>query len=292
MRPGKTPKTEDFVNYFLTKQKKGLCAHYASASTLIYRSLGIPARYVEGYVFSYGDVQKGTLEKNENYDDWYDGYSLMGKTGVVTVEINDVHAHAWTEVFDSKLGWVPIDVTPSSIGAEVEDDKDFWEVFNKWMDNNTNADTEDEEQANDNGITTESLYGFAFTVIVVIAVLLILFSYKKIIEFYKLRRSFATNNKSQNILNRYKYVCNLIRKTHSYFDACESHIAQLEYMSDTFNSVTDEKESFADVLEKISYSKHCDIDEQMYEKLKKYLIETERKIRKVSIRKVSKNKTK
>jgi hypothetical protein len=254
--------------------------------------LGIPARYVEGYVFSYGDVQAGTLVRGEDYDDWYNGYSLMGKTGVVTVELNDVHAHAWTEVFDSKLGWVPIDVTPSSIGAEAEEDKDFWDVFNKWMDNNTNADTEEEEQTNDNGITTESLYGFAFTVTVVIVVVLLLFSYKRIIEFYKLRRSFATGDKSQNILNRYKYVCGLIRKHHSDFDACESHIAQLEYMADTFNSTTDEKEIFADILEKISYSKNCDIDEQMYEKLKKYLVETERKIRKVSTRKVIKNKKK
>ena len=45
LRPGATPRGEDFVNYFLTKGRKGYCSYFASAATLIFRYNGIPARY-------------------------------------------------------------------------------------------------------------------------------------------------------------------------------------------------------------------------------------------------------
>ena len=34
----------DVVVAFLTKYKEGICQHYASAATLLFRELGIPAR--------------------------------------------------------------------------------------------------------------------------------------------------------------------------------------------------------------------------------------------------------
>ena len=50
MSPGATPYNKDYVTYFLKEQKRGYCAHFATAATLLLRSYGIPARYVEGYV--------------------------------------------------------------------------------------------------------------------------------------------------------------------------------------------------------------------------------------------------
>lgn len=35
---------------FLDQYREGVCTHYASAATLLYRTLGIPARYVEGFM--------------------------------------------------------------------------------------------------------------------------------------------------------------------------------------------------------------------------------------------------
>lgn len=50
MEPGKLKNGEDFVNKFLNETKKGYCTHFASAAVLMFRYMGIPARYVEGYV--------------------------------------------------------------------------------------------------------------------------------------------------------------------------------------------------------------------------------------------------
>ena len=35
---------------FLESYREGICQHYATAATAMYRALGIPARYVVGYM--------------------------------------------------------------------------------------------------------------------------------------------------------------------------------------------------------------------------------------------------
>lgn len=89
------PQGEDEVVYFLTESKSGVCRHFASAATLMYRALGIPARYVVGYtVYAAGN-------------DWTD--------------VTGADAHAWVEVFIPGLGWVRIDPTPAA-NTEVTED--------------------------------------------------------------------------------------------------------------------------------------------------------------------------
>lgn len=87
LTPGYTPEGRDFVDYFLFDLKKGYCTYYASAMTIMVRALGIPARYVEGFV----------LPAQPNTE------------GVYKVT-NDL-SHAWVEVFFSGLGWVHFEPT-------------------------------------------------------------------------------------------------------------------------------------------------------------------------------------
>ena len=68
---------------------EGVCRHYAQAATLLYRSLGIPARYTVGY---YGNA------KAENQE----------------IVITNKQAHAWVEVYLDGLGWVYVEVTGST----------------------------------------------------------------------------------------------------------------------------------------------------------------------------------
>lgn len=97
MTAEKVPKGEDFVDYFFFQSKKGYCMHFAAAGTLMFRALGIPARYVEGYV-----VNSKIIRKNEkNYQ--------MGET--VELNIPDRNAHAWVEVYNG-ASWIPVEVTP------------------------------------------------------------------------------------------------------------------------------------------------------------------------------------
>ena len=81
------PAGEDEVIYFLTESQSGVCRHFASAATLLYRTLGIPARYVVGY----------------------STYAAGGEW----TDVKGADAHAWVEVFISGLGWVRMDPTPA-----------------------------------------------------------------------------------------------------------------------------------------------------------------------------------
>lgn len=83
----KVPYGKDFPVWFLSESSSGFCVHFATASVLMMRTLGVPARYVTGY---YADISKGTTT------------------------ITSDNAHAWVEYFDDDIGWVPLEATPYS----------------------------------------------------------------------------------------------------------------------------------------------------------------------------------
>ena len=145
-RPGRTPRKKDFVNYFLTENQKGYCAHYASAAVLIFRYLGIPARYIEGYAISYNQLADAELAEGFEYKDYYDGYSVLGETAVLQINVTDADAHAWVEVYSETSGWIVVDVTPY---GDEEEQEDFWSMFNNIMGNGDNDD--DDEVSDDAG---------------------------------------------------------------------------------------------------------------------------------------------
>lgn len=89
LAPGKLKDGEDFVNKFLNETNKGYCAHFASAATLMFRYIGIPARYVEGYVCDNLDISTDKVLKDDS-------------------------AHAWVEIFVKGMGWMVVDVTPAN----------------------------------------------------------------------------------------------------------------------------------------------------------------------------------
>lgn len=89
--PGEIPQGEDVVEYFLFKLKKGYCTHYASAAAILGRCVGIPTRFVQGYLL---DVER------------------MGQYGRYTV--NENQAHAWIECYLEGVGWLTFDPTPGS----------------------------------------------------------------------------------------------------------------------------------------------------------------------------------
>ena len=82
------PVGQDPVDWFLFGAKIGYCEQFASAETLMLRSLGIPARLATGY--STGD------------------YNPVLDQSVV----RERDAHAWVEVWFAGHGWVPVDPTP------------------------------------------------------------------------------------------------------------------------------------------------------------------------------------
>ncbi len=83
------PEDTDFVVWFITEADSGICVHYASASVILLRMLGIPARYVEGY-----------------------NNSQSTPNNVATIYSTD--AHSWFEFFDPQFGWIMGDSTPGN----------------------------------------------------------------------------------------------------------------------------------------------------------------------------------
>lgn len=75
---------------FLFNRKTGYCEHYATAMTIMLRTLGVPARLVTGFL---------ATEWNE-----------YGKYYVVRQQ----DAHAWVEVYLPYSGWITMDPTPLS----------------------------------------------------------------------------------------------------------------------------------------------------------------------------------
>lgn len=87
LTPGDVPANRDFVEYFL-ETKTGYCVYFASAMTIMARTLGVPARFVVGYGL---DSQEG--------DTW------------VALQKN---AHAWVECYFYGIGWLTFDPTAGS----------------------------------------------------------------------------------------------------------------------------------------------------------------------------------
>lgn len=127
MNPGATPPGQDFVTWFLDRQKKGFCTHFATAGTLLCRACGIPARYVEGYVIQTTDIAEAKLLEEENPKEWFTGTNELQKSGVVTVSVPDANAHAWTEIYLEGFGWIPVDFTPPS--GDVDEAEEYSSIL-------------------------------------------------------------------------------------------------------------------------------------------------------------------
>lgn len=83
------------LDAFLVETKEGYCVQFASAAALLLRELGIPARYVQGYIAA--DYEKSKDESGNSQ---------------FIFDVYDDNAHAWVEVYIEGLGWRTFETTP------------------------------------------------------------------------------------------------------------------------------------------------------------------------------------
>ncbi len=81
------PEGQDAVDHFLFDTDVGFCEQFASATTVMLRSLGIPTRFVAGY----------TPGRRNHFTGYY--------------EVRNSDAHTWVEVWFPDLGWYEFDPT-------------------------------------------------------------------------------------------------------------------------------------------------------------------------------------
>lgn len=114
LSPGKLPKGKDFVEYFLYENKVGYCTHYASAAALMLRSMGYPARYVEGYSVGPSDVLFDRSMEERLITEYTDLQVVEDYDQYVELSVRDYNAHAWVEVYVDGCGWYPVEFTPGA----------------------------------------------------------------------------------------------------------------------------------------------------------------------------------
>ncbi len=102
--PGSTPDGKDFIEYFIYENHRGFCTHFATSATIMFRMMGIPARYVEGYTLTASDIKQSETNPNG-----------------MSAEIPDRNAHAWVEIWLGPYGWIPVEVTPGFSGFQIAD---------------------------------------------------------------------------------------------------------------------------------------------------------------------------
>jgi transglutaminase-like putative cysteine protease len=97
----KAPRGEDFTDYFLFESKKGYCTAYATAMAVLGRCIGVPTRYVEGFVAKFQFMDDDNM-----------------------FPVRNSQAHAWAEAYFEGVGWIPFEATSP-----------FYDVrYTKWAD--------------------------------------------------------------------------------------------------------------------------------------------------------------
>ena len=251
MMPGKTPSKEDFVTYFLTKSKKGYCAHFASSAVLMLRSLGIPARYVEGYALGASEMQDGTVLRNKDVNDYHKGYRELEESGVLRCEINDSQAHAWVEYYDENFGWRIAEFTPA--GSEETSSASllsslaglFGQQTPSFLTISRNTKT-DSRQTDGNISSVETTFpGLLLCIDSALIFSLVL---------WYLRYFYCTT--PGKLIRIYSLTCDKIRKKQPAFSSCHSHREQLGFLKEHYlrKSNTADLEELGAFLQKISYA--------------------------------------
>lgn len=110
--PGAVPEGNDFIKFFLMDSKEGYCTYFATAAVMMYRSAGIPARYVEGYVVEKGQIQGGSKRQRQKFSYTVEGKKEGTYVPVYSTEVLDNAAHAWVEIYMDGYGWVTVEATP------------------------------------------------------------------------------------------------------------------------------------------------------------------------------------
>ncbi|HEY9060459.1 MAG TPA: transglutaminase domain-containing protein [Pseudobacteroides sp.] len=121
LTPDDTPTGRDFVDYFLFDLKKGYCTYYATSMVVMLRTLGIPARYVEGYIVTSGS------KKGDEY------------------QITNEKAHAWVEAYFEGFGWIKFEPTAAYASNDPQNNRNSSDDDSRtgsrpsWIENQNNS---------------------------------------------------------------------------------------------------------------------------------------------------------
>lgn len=192
-------KGDDFFQDFLEKYQQGYSVHYATAATLMFRYYGIPARYVEGYLITPTDIENVA-----------DGQSII---------IDDDHSHAWVEVYQDGIGWIPFEVTPPYIDLMEQSNALQYEnngSDDESQDNEDNPDEEDDDSDNFVPPTSHTLVIVSLIILSLLILLLLAYLVYRLMKNRKalqaLKASFAVEDNGVAIRRMFAYSLKILGK--------------------------------------------------------------------------------
>lgn len=207
LTPGKPPRSQDFVDYFLFDGKRGYCTYYASAMVVLLRCINIPARYVEGYILP-----------------------PTSQNGVY--KVTNQQAHAWVEAYFEGFGWIPFEPTSpfvsnlykdNTIKANISADMnkgtydDYMDMINQYRQSepvDKPFDTNDLPVSNQqNKKLALMLFIVKITLALMICIILLFLTrviYKKI-QFNKYMNKLQASSSNQAALLLYDYILRILK---------------------------------------------------------------------------------
>lgn len=193
------PKDIDFLEYLLHTSRQGYDVHYASAAALMYRYCGIPARYVEGYIITKEDV-KGLEEES-------------------TIKVKQSAAHAWAEIYQDGIGWVPVETCPAYMELmEQPTEISFNQGSQKQQDVLQSVQEPDEELQDTEEQGAKSLFIVLIWLFIIIDILLMIVALILFIIFIVKRRNviqqrkagFTVSDSKEAVKNMFLYIIQIL----------------------------------------------------------------------------------
>ena len=196
--PGPSPVEQDFVDHFLFDIQAGYCVHFATAFVVMARTLGMPTRYVEGFMVN---VPGGS---------WYQD-----------VYVRNNMAHAWPEVYFEGYGWMRFEPTPAYEGVDEPEftggglDSGFWEDDNHpyWL--NQGQYREPEHQLGDipqesgqidaGGVTDSNRISIPPIVLIILGIAVVPITILVRLKYVKYKKNRFSKIDNNEIMNREYY---------------------------------------------------------------------------------------
>ena len=252
-----------FLRFVLRELQYGYAPHYATATVMMLRHYGIPARYVEGYVITPDDA-----ESTEPGDE---------------LAITDYSAHAWAEYYHDGLGWLPLDTSPNfanimeGTGAPpeylyeapsevMEEEEEIPPVYDK-----------DRNKKDEPKVDEIVKKAFPWIVFAVIILLLVFGWWYRRMTILRKRRA-ACNDDDNNAA-----VCAMMQYMTLLLESCSikshrnTHAAMVEVVSENWGEEWEKNFGKTTIIfQKAAYSQHAvsnqeraDVEETLNEMLKK-----------------------
>ena len=239
--PGKTPKGKELVDYFLFESQKGYCTYYATSMAILARCVGIPTRYVQGFM-------------------------CQADYSAFTYEAKNSSAHAWVEGYIEGIGWVPFEPTSSFTDKRYpRNDEATVEPDESENENNLDIDNKKINEIMNRGKKNNSDIMAAIIIIcVAIVFLLIIFivaSYFVVMK--RFRKKYSRGSCNENYMQMFLYMMKLLELNGYSPHEAETIQQFAQRISKEYNTKEMDIQTIVKAFMRIRYGGHSITDKQL-----------------------------